>query len=157
MTPRRIQMTRHKPWRPENPDAVIVSRPSKFGNPFVYRGDRGLARVPATNGDPWEYENRISGNGTRHDYHWPDGRITEHHVRYMARDEIVETYRRALVEPTPHLRLFVRGVGYITTDMVREELAGKDLACWCKPFDPCHADVLLAVANNPAPTEGAAR
>lgn len=26
-------------------------------------------------------------------------------------------------------------------------LAGKNLACWCKPGQPCHADVLLAVAN----------
>jgi hypothetical protein len=27
------------------------------------------------------------------------------------------------------------------------ELRGKTLACWCKPDDPCHADVLLGVAN----------
>lgn len=26
-------------------------------------------------------------------------------------------------------------------------LRGKDLACWCAPGDPCHADVLLRVAN----------
>jgi Domain of unknown function (DUF4326) len=29
----------------------------------------------------------------------------------------------------------------------REELAGKDLACWCPLDQPCHADVLLEVAN----------
>lgn len=27
------------------------------------------------------------------------------------------------------------------------ELRGKNLACWCKPEDPCHADVLLEIAN----------
>jgi hypothetical protein len=27
------------------------------------------------------------------------------------------------------------------------ELAGKDLACWCPLDQPCHADVLLALAN----------
>ena len=27
------------------------------------------------------------------------------------------------------------------------ELRGKNLACWCKPGDPCHADVLLEMAN----------
>lgn len=27
-------------------------------------------------------------------------------------------------------------------------LHGKDLACWCKPGEPCHADVLLRLANN---------
>lgn len=26
-------------------------------------------------------------------------------------------------------------------------LRGKNLACWCKPGDPCHADVLLELAN----------
>ena len=27
-----------------------------------------------------------------------------------------------------------------------EELRGKDLVCWCAPL-PCHADVLLRLAN----------
>ena len=26
-------------------------------------------------------------------------------------------------------------------------LRGKHLACWCKPGSPCHADVLLEIAN----------
>jgi Domain of unknown function (DUF4326) len=32
----------------------------------------------------------------------------------------------------------------------RQELAGLDLACWCSPDLPCHADVLLEIAN-PSP------
>lgn len=28
-----------------------------------------------------------------------------------------------------------------------EPLRGKDLACWCRPTYPCHADVLLKRAN----------
>jgi hypothetical protein len=31
----------------------------------------------------------------------------------------------------------------------RRELAGHDLVCWCRPSQPCHADVLLEVANGP--------
>jgi hypothetical protein len=27
------------------------------------------------------------------------------------------------------------------------ELRGKNLACWCKPGTPCHADTLLEIAN----------
>lgn len=27
------------------------------------------------------------------------------------------------------------------------QLRGKNLACWCKPGEPCHADVLLELAN----------
>ncbi|RAK51632.1 DUF4326 domain-containing protein [Phenylobacterium soli] len=30
-------------------------------------------------------------------------------------------------------------------------LRGKSLACWCRPGEPCHADVLLELANPPQP------
>jgi hypothetical protein len=26
-------------------------------------------------------------------------------------------------------------------------LRGKDLGCWCKPGEACHADVLIEIAN----------
>jgi len=29
-----------------------------------------------------------------------------------------------------------------------EELRGKNLACWCKDGTPCHAEVLLEIANS---------
>lgn len=32
----------------------------------------------------------------------------------------------------------------------RRELRGKDLACWCPLDQPCHADVLLEIANSQA-------
>ncbi|WP_408199314.1 DUF4326 domain-containing protein [Paraburkholderia sediminicola] len=35
-----------------------------------------------------------------------------------------------------------------TVDDVRRDLRGKNLACWCPPDAPCHADVLLAIANS---------
>jgi len=31
----------------------------------------------------------------------------------------------------------------------RKVLAGKNLACWCKPGEPCHADVWLEEVNKP--------
>lgn len=34
--------------------------------------------------------------------------------------------------------------------MVRVALAGRDLACWCPLNQPCHADVLLEIANDPS-------
>jgi hypothetical protein len=41
----------------------------------------------------------------------------------------------------------VKGTVWITVDLVRRALAGKDLLCIC-PLDlSCHADVLLEVAN----------
>jgi Domain of unknown function (DUF4326) len=35
----------------------------------------------------------------------------------------------------------------ITVDDVERELRGHDLACYCPLDEPCHADVLLAIAN----------
>jgi hypothetical protein len=32
-------------------------------------------------------------------------------------------------------------------DQIRADLAGRDLACWCPLDQPCHADVLLEIAN----------
>ncbi len=49
------------------------------------------------------------------------------------------------------------GIGRVllcTLEEVRRELHGKDLACWCPLVDkdgnkvPCHADVLLELAND---------
>jgi hypothetical protein len=33
-------------------------------------------------------------------------------------------------------------------DLIRKELAGKNLACWCPPELDCHAEVLLEIAND---------
>lgn len=38
-------------------------------------------------------------------------------------------------------------MGRIISDAVH--LRGKDLACWCPLDQPCHADVLLEIANSP--------
>lgn len=38
-------------------------------------------------------------------------------------------------------------VAYDIAMMARVFLKGKDLACWCPLDQPCHADVLLEIAN----------
>jgi hypothetical protein len=43
-------------------------------------------------------------------------------------------------------------VGETVQETIRRELVGKDLACWCPLDQPCHADVLLELANAPTPT-----
>jgi hypothetical protein len=39
---------------------------------------------------------------------------------------------------------------YPSLGEIRAELAGRDLCCWCPLGEPCHADVLLELANRPA-------
>ena len=34
-----------------------------------------------------------------------------------------------------------------TMEEIRRELKGKNLSCWCKAGDLCHADLLLEIAN----------
>jgi hypothetical protein len=36
-----------------------------------------------------------------------------------------------------------------------QSLRGKPLACWCRPGAPCHADLLLELANAPLRCEAA--
>lgn len=35
----------------------------------------------------------------------------------------------------------------LTVERAKAELRGKNLSCFCKIGDPCHADVLLRIAN----------
>lgn len=37
--------------------------------------------------------------------------------------------------------------GMLLIGVSLSELRGKDLACWCKEGAPCHADILLELAN----------
>lgn len=57
-------------------------------------------------------------------------------VDVATREQAVNAYRAGLEEGK-----------HVPLDEVRRHLAGHDLACWCKPGDPCHADVLLEIAN----------
>jgi hypothetical protein len=108
-TPQRVQITRRRPWRPQHPDAVIVDRRTKWGNPYTLE----------------EY---------RVDY--PDSMDDLAELRRMA----VSDFRGMLDGKW--------GEEYDYPDVT--ELRGRDLACWCPPDQPCHADVLLEYANRRA-------
>ena len=60
----------------------------------------------------------------------------------------VERFERLIARPdleADHVRFS------LARSRIVAELRGKHLACWCKPESPCHADVLLAIANSPQP------
>ena len=112
--PVRIQLSRGKGFR-KPADAVVVSRPSRWGNQF--RMDQP------------------------HPVHgWP-----------MSRAEAVECFRRSLIPYThqseqPMVDFFL---SELSIREIQSELRGKDLCCWCSLSEPCHADVLLELANGP--------
>lgn len=148
--PVRVQRKRQTGWRmPEG--AVYVGRPTKWGNPFVYRERMGgLVRYQPNSPGEFEFEGRVSADGMRHDYWHPDGYVTAYMVRYATRAEIVELFRRTLLEPDRGMRDAspTRG-GHFAKFVIAEveQLRGHDLVCWCPLDQPCHADVLLDLAN----------
>jgi hypothetical protein len=63
-------------------------------------------------------------------------------------------YRPAERSPEANARVKARYRQHLAdhpelVEAARRELAGRDLACYCPPDLPCHADVLLEVANQP--------
>lgn len=61
-------------------------------------------------------------------------------VAEYGRELAVRNYRRRLEG--------MRAIGALDLS----ELRGKNLACWCKPGESCHADVLLELANSNSTT-----
>ena len=121
MNPQRIQRKRTKGWRmPEG--AVYVGRPTLWGNPWTLR-DATTYRIPVVERRAWcvmKYHGELTHLGMLSDLSmWSENQYD----RYAAMNlPTLADYARAL-------------------------LAGRDLACWCPLDQPCHADVLLAVAN----------
>lgn len=80
--------------------------------------------------------------------------VTRPHSVFRNRWKIGE-HSNALGRPVETIaetvELFRTKSGWATESHMRayvvERLRGRNLACWCKPGEPCHADVLLEIAN----------
>lgn len=116
----RVQLSRAKGWRMP-PNTVKVSRPSRWGNPF-YMEDWGREQAVTL------YRDMLEGGWSPN---WiADMTAADGSFVYMA----MLQWRRRLGTQ------FAR-------DLAHAELRGKNLACWCGLGEPCHADILLAIAN----------
>ena len=127
--PQRIQRKRTAGWRmPE--DAIYVGRPSKWGNPISICEVGG--QYPSLD------ERQVA--------------------TLVVRDFAVLARKGSLSLPNWRFLGGRRGPvawTYPSVDEIRSELGGHDLACWCPLVDlgsrfPCHADVLLELANGDA-------
>ena len=121
MTARRIQLRRMKGWRLE-PNARSVARPGYYGNPYWVGGVYLTAEwlpFPLPTARTWEGP-LASGDGA--------------YVRCADVAQAVAWFRQWAVYALEPEKIWL--------------LRGLDLACWCAPGDPCHADVLLELANS---------
>lgn len=90
---------------------------------YVGRGSRW--------GNPW----KVGSTG------WtvlPGGWIDRRPHDPLTREQAVDSFRNAHTHDVEYLR------------DIREQLAGRDLMCWCRLDQVCHADWLLEVATAPA-------
>lgn len=63
----------------------------------------------------------------------------EYRISDWGRNYCIELYREFLTD---------HPVGKTIAESAKHELAGKDLVCWCPLDQPCHADILLEIANS---------
>lgn len=107
-------------------EAVNVARPGKWGNPFVVHHPGSSFEKPMT------------------------AKMAVASFRSM-----IEKEGGWFPTPLPWPKGKIPAQ-YTTVEDVMRELAGKNLACWCKPGASCHASVLLDLANPhpPDPTGG---
>lgn len=119
--PKRIQMTRNQPWRHMHPDAVIVDRRTPWGNSFVI-GEPGVPDAARAVG---LFRAAVM--------------ITSYAEECVTQDPsmVLHSIMSGMPGPVPRL------------EAIRLHLRGRDLACWCPLDRPCHADVLLELANQP--------
>lgn len=119
-TPKRIQRKRTKGWRmPEG--AVYVGRGSCYGNPFrAYEHCKG---------EDWG----VMDTGRLHS---PMGHGW---TKVGAINFAIRAYEGVLKD--------IYRPNSSAEYALIQTLKGKDLVCWCPPDRPCHADVLLEIAN----------
>ena len=130
--PKYIQLQRTGGWRkPEN--TVVVSRPSKYGNPYRV-GCLYPMKLCESFGEP----------------------IDEQLFRAMPINLVLKHSCNALIDTAEEAVLLYKiYIEFVQAHKPEEwaqmlhELKGKNLACWCKADKktPCHAKILLEKIN----------
>lgn len=100
--------------------AIYVGRPTHWGNPFVV-----ASTTPRDWPEPW------AGIDVRDRGHALD--LLRSFLAWRAVED-----PRECGPVTP---------GFPDQSRIRHLLRGRDLACWCPLDQPCHADLLLEIAN----------
>ena len=160
--PKRIQRLDTKKWKMPR-KAVYVGKGSPWASPFEVGVTQ--VRVPGSNGQDWDYAPRTYtkpgepspffhdtfiqlADGSRH------YEVTWHSARDATAAQCVQLYREYITGKPIHMT----GKPRNQEQRIKEVLRGKDLVCWCPLHDgngapvPCHADVLLEIANSDAPS-----
>jgi len=114
------------------PVRLQLSRAKGFNLQANSRAINGLPAVNVARPGKW-------GNPFRVGDAYDDGFIRFPAIDRAAAVKLYRDYwRRMLDDP---------GTVYVSAIESLTDLRGRNLACWCKPGEPCHVDVLLEIAN----------
>lgn len=133
--PVRIQLSRAKGWRmPEN--TVKVDRSTRYGNPWR-PGTPGAVKI---NGHWLSLPMAITPAGCVDRFRrWLAGEFTSE-TGAIRMDHPI--YEAVICDEPPPVKEWLAA------------LRGRNVGCWCKASDPCHADVWRELANAPTPKSG---
>lgn len=130
---KRIQRKRSKGWKsPQN--TVYVGRPTVWGNPFSVR--------ESLDKDHWRVVFEGKYISVKFD------------TKQNAQAEAVRLFEKwfsvEIADSGTDLHDFRNRYGWKGFSLACEVnvLRGKNLSCWCGLDEPCHADVLLRLAND---------
>ncbi len=122
------------------PERIQLSRAKGFNLQAASMALNGLPAVNCSRPGPWGNEYVV--------WHDPDDRqwlVTKDSCHWPVADKAAGI-ALAVEKHAADLRAWLAKQLYPPAFMLRE-LSGKNLACWCKLGQPCHADVLLELAN----------
>lgn len=119
------------------PLRLQLSRRAGFDLQAASRAANGLSAInvarPSRWGNPWRVGQKLAW--------WiPDD----------ATGPRINMQKRVVITPeiaVHQFRLWLGPDRPLMRQELKEALAGHNLACWCAPGTPCHADILLGAAN----------
>lgn len=158
-TPIRIQRSRAKGARLVSPNGLLivcVSRPSPFGNPFPWKGS-WIVWAAVAAGFRADKQGRIAASVAYY-REWLVGDAARGPLADEKAGDAIEYESGVSMDTADAAREMAGGFAKIcgervrlppppSLETIRKELRGKNLACWCPIAGPCHADVLLEIAN----------
>lgn len=136
ITPVRVQRSRKKGkgfvfslGKENSLPIAYVGRPTKWGNPFFMTDGFICFRFNKTAYVPLSDLSKITENEQQ--------------------AELVNCYKKWLNGRKKFYGINVKSLGIqpIPKETIKQELVGKNLACWCGIGKTCHADILLKIAN----------
>lgn len=123
--PKRIQRKRTKGFKLP-PNTIYVGRPSKWGNPFKV-------------GCIMNYMDIL---------HFMDFKDVKKY--FQVKGQTVNAIAKKPLDIEDSMYLYKKYKFNVTEETKKKlltQLKGKNLACWCPMDKPCHADILLKLAN----------